>query len=409
MSFRKKITLATCVGFTNRGSEALLRTRIESISQYYPNTDFYVLAIYTDSCAPIHGVEYIQTFGGQKEKIKSLIYLLESLGSFCVWSLDAFIFRFFGHAFSRNIKKLAQSDLFVSTDGDVLGEDYGLLPFIWRIYFLSLGFIMKKPVVIYSEGLGPFHSKTARFIARHFFKKCSYVSVRDEISRNNLLEIVTGIFIDVTADSAFLLKTSQDPRFNLKKGNNKLVGIAVSKLATQYGFNYKNRDSYDGFLQFISELIDWLVYYHHADIVLVPHVVQVGRDDFETANDIVAYTGHKNAVQVVDKSLNASELKAVISHCDLIIASRMHASIAALSTGVPVVGIAYSHKMKGIFRSMGVDSVIDIKKLDWGIKDIISETLEKSELIRKNLMLKVGEIKQKADFPARKVAQLLNS
>src|SRR3989339_794625 len=172
------------------------------------------------------------------------MYLLRSFRSFCVWSSDAFLFRFSGRALSRNIRKLAESDLFISTDGDVLGEDYGLLPFIWRIYFLSLGIIMKKPIMIYSEGLGPFYSKTARTVAKYFFNKCSYISVRDEISRNNLLELGVHMPIDVVADSAFLLKTISDSRFNFKNGDNKLVGIAVSQLVAQYGFQYSGKDSY---------------------------------------------------------------------------------------------------------------------------------------------------------------------
>lgn len=406
----KKITIATFVGFTNRGAEALLRTRIESIRKYCSDVDFYVLAIYVDSCDPVRGVEYIQTFGGQREKLKSLVYILKSFWSFCVWSSNAIFFRFFGFALSRNIKKLAESDLFISTDGDVLGEDYGLLPFVWRIYFLSLGIIMKKPVVIYSEGLGPFHSKIAKMIARYFFNKCVYISVRDEISRNNLLNL-GGIHVpvDVVADSAFLLEeASQDTRFNHKNGNKKLIGVAVSKLAAKYGFKYKDmKDSYYGFLKFMAEVIDWLIDYHQAEIVLIPHVVQAGRDDFETAKEIKDLIKHKETVRIVDKSLNAAELKAVISHCDLIIASRMHASIAALSTGIPVVGISYSHKMKGIFRLMGVDSVVDIRELDWKITHTISEIFQKSESIRKNLILKAEEMKQKADQPGRKVAELL--
>lgn len=406
----KKITIASCVGFTNRGAEALLRTRIESIRKHYPDAEFYVLTIYVDSCAPIHGVEYIQTFGGQREKLKSFVYIIKSLESFCVWTLDAFYFRFSGRALSRNIKKLAESNLFISTDGDVLGEDYGLLPFVWRIYYLSLGLIMRKPVVIYSEGLGPFHSKIAKMLARYFFNKCSYISVRDEISRNNLIELKgEHAPINIVVDSAFLLKASSDSHLNFKSGNRKLVGIAVSKLATSYGFQYKEKDSYDGFLQFVAEIIDWLVEYHNAKVVLIPHVVQVERDDFETAEDVAFRVRHKEAVRIIDKSLDASQLKAIISYCDLLIASRMHASIAALSSSVPVVGIAYSHKMRSIFRSMNVDSLVDIKELDWGITDMISETLEKTELIQKDLILKMEGIKQKARQPAQKVFELLNS
>ena len=54
------------------------------------------------------------------------------------------------------------------------------------------------------------------------------------------------------------------------------------------------------------------------------------------------------------------ELKAIIGLCDFFVGSRMHACIAALSQGIPCVGIAYSRKFEGVFSSVGVgDWVID--------------------------------------------------
>jgi polysaccharide pyruvyl transferase WcaK-like protein len=156
-------------------------------------------------------------------------------------------------------------------------------------------------------------------------------------------------------------------------------------------------------------VIDWLIEKYRADIILIPHVVQVNRDDFEMANELREVVKNKEFVSIVDKTRNALELKGIISHCDLILASRMHASIAALSTGVPVVGIAYSHKMKGIFSLMGVESVIDIVDLDWDITEVITKTLSDAERIRRALIPEVEKMKQKAELPAEKVAELLGA
>lgn len=409
MNKHKKVAIATCVGFTNRGAEALLQTRIKSIKAHYPNVSFYVLAIYLDSCDPIEDVRYIQTFGGQREKFKTPSYLLSSAYSFLIWTIDAIAFRFINRAFSKNIKKLCEVDIFISTDGDVLGEDYGFLPLVWRLYYLSLGLIMKKPVLIYSEGLGPFNSRIAKIAAKIFFKKCVYISVRDEISLKNILDlgITNPPVVDLVADSAFLLEKSTEARLNYKRDGKKLIGVAVSKLAAQYGFSYKGDSSYKSFVIFMAEVIDWLIDYHSSEVILIPHVVQVGRNDYETAEDIIRLVKNKKRIRIVEKDLTASELKAVISYCDLVIASRMHASIAALSTGVPVVGIAYSHKMNGIFRSLKIETVIHIKELGWEITDMISETIEKSSLIKNKIASELVEVMQKADRPGVEVARLL--
>lgn len=406
----KKVTIATCVGFTNRGSEALLRTRISSIKKFCPEAVFNVLVIYRDSFTPIDDVEYIQTFAGQREKFHSFVYLVKSALLGVIWSLDAFVFRVFGRAFSPAIKRLADSDVFVSTDGDVLGEDYGLFPFLWRVYFLSLGLVLKKPVVIYAEGIGPFHSKIGKFVARHFFDRCAYVSVRDEISLRYLKEIRVKVPVFLAADSAFMLPVANNVALNLRRNEGSaLIGIAVSKLATQYGFGSKGGNPYQEFLELMGRIIDWLVEEHTATVILIPHVIQIGRDDLETAKDIKRSVKNKSFVTIADRNLNAIELKGIISNCDLLIASRMHASIAALSTGIPVVGIAYSHKMKGIFSMLGIESVIDIRDLDWKITDILSQMLRGSSAIKSDISDKIEEAKERAELPAKEVAKILSA
>ena len=404
------ITIATFVGFTNRGAEALLRSRISSIKNYIPSATFNVLTIYGNSCQPIDDVVYIQTFGGQREKLRSLKYLFISAYNCFVWTLEAFRFRFVGRTHHQIIRSLASSDLFISCDGDVLGEDYGLFPYLWRLYYLSLGLVLKKPVVIYAEGVGPFHSSVAKLLSRWFFNKCVYLSVRDKLSHDYLKELGINKKIDIVADSAFLLNPSNDSGLDYRQHGNKLIGVAVSKLVTQYGFKYgDNTDSYKAFLQLVSEVIDWMITNFNANVILIPHVVQIKRDDFETAQDILGLVKHKDSVEIVNKDLNASQLKNVISNCDLIIASRMHAAIAGLSSLVPVIGIAYSHKMGGVLADAGIDTVIDIKHLDWNITTVIDKTLKNSQKIKERLGESIPETMKLAEIPAKRIAEILKS
>jgi len=405
----KIVTIATFIGFTNRGAEALLRTRTASIQELLPGTTFNVLTIYKDSCEPIDGVNYIQTFGGQREKLKSITYLLESLFEGSIWTLEALRYRLTGTTSKKEIKALAESDLFISTDGDVLGEDYGLLPYVWRLYYLALGMLLKKPVVIYAEGIGPFYSRPARILSRLFYNRCSYLSVREEFSYKYMRDIGIKKPIDIVADTAFLLEPEFLDKNIKKKDNRRLIGVAVSKLATEYGFKYGNEiDPYIGFLKYIAQVIDWMVNDLQADVVLIPHVVQVKRDDFETANDIMQYVQNKDAVSIVSKDTNAGQLKGIIAGCDLLIASRMHAIIAGLSTNVPVVGIAYSHKAKGLFKAVSLKTIVDIKDLDLSITDMIIGTLNSSDEIRESLKYKVERMKALANLPAQNVVEILN-
>ena len=46
---------------------------------------------------------------------------------------------------------------------------------------------------------------------------------------------------------------------------------------------------------------------------------------------------------------------------DFVAAARMHAAIAAFSSGVPVVPMAYSRKFIGVFGTLGYNHVADMK------------------------------------------------
>jgi len=73
--------------------------------------------------------------------------------------------------------------------------------------------------------------------------------------------------------------------------------------------------------------------------------------------------------------------------CDFFIGSRMHACIAALSQGIPAVGVAYSGKFNGVFESVGVeDCVADARRCTKDeILEKISSAYQKRNHIRENL------------------------
>jgi colanic acid/amylovoran biosynthesis protein len=89
-------------------------------------------------------------------------------------------------------------------------------------------------------------------------------------------------------------------------------------------------------------------------VLLLPHVVPLGGGAFN--NDALVNAELMAALAdadgerlgVVPASLNAPQLKQVVSRCRYLIAARTHATIAGFSSGVPTVSIAYSVKARGI-------------------------------------------------------------
>ena len=63
----------------------------------------------------------------------------------------------------------------------------------------------------------------------------------------------------------------------------------------------------------------------------------------------------KNNVVLVDKDMTAPQVKYLISKMTFFMGARMHANFAAIYTGVPVFGTAYSYKFEGAFNANGLD------------------------------------------------------
>jgi polysaccharide pyruvyl transferase WcaK-like protein len=76
---------------------------------------------------------------------------------------------------------------------------------------------------------------------------------------------------------------------------------------------------------------------------------------------------------------NASELKGIISKCHILVGSRFHSMIAALSTGVPILVIGWSHKYNEILDlfEMG-EFIVDYRELSLG------KLIEKFEKVNQN-------------------------
>ena len=72
----------------------------------------------------------------------------------------------------------------------------------------------------------------------------------------------------------------------------------------------------------------------------------------------------RSRTRIAPSTLDEREVKWLISHMDWFCGTRMHSTIAALSTGVPTAATAYSDKTLGVFASCGVeDQVIDPRRL----------------------------------------------
>ena len=98
-----------------------------------------------------------------------------------------------------------------------------------------------------------------------------------------------------------------------------------------------------------------------CQVHLIGHVISdttAVEDDYRVAKQLAAeFAG----TIVAPRFANPSQAKSYIATMDFFCGSRMHACIAAFSSGVPVIPVAYSRKFAGLFGSLGYTELADCK------------------------------------------------
>ncbi|WP_324649593.1 polysaccharide pyruvyl transferase family protein [Georgenia sp. H159] len=231
-----------------------------------------------------------------------------------------------------------------------------------------------RPLVLLPQTFGPFSTVDGRRRAERIVRATALAYSRDEWSHDRLLELA-GPDVDPArlrrgVDVAFGLRP-QEPdaaivaRLTTLAGE-PVVGVNVSGLlrdadaARRFGLA-------GDYIATLTAVVRALVA-AGAFVVLVSHVH--GSDPKE--NDAAALDRVRASLDERDRQrvwrlsprLRAAELKWCIARMDWFTGSRMHATIAALSSGVPTFGYAYSDKTHGVFGTCGVaDHVTDARSV----------------------------------------------
>jgi len=257
--------------------------------------------------------------------------------------------------------------------GDSFSDIYGFrrLLYVCLPQFLLLA--MGRPLVLLPQTLGPFKASWAKWMGRRVMAGAIKVYSRDQAS----LELAR----EVLGENAGHLAYSQDMAFALEPRapesglpewlacrERPLVGLNVSGLLFMGGYNRNNMFGLAGdYPELIRSLIRFFTREAGADLVLVNHVTGNWEGDDKACTSLYEklHAECGGRLHLADPGYDHREIKYLIGKCDFFLGARMHACIAALSQGVPAVGLAYSRKFAGVFESVGVPKLVaDLTKLD---------------------------------------------
>lgn len=238
--------------------------------------------------------------------------------------------------------------------GDSFSDIYGLKRMLRESFYKLIAINNKVPLILGPQTYGPYNKIISRIIARKIIKNATLVFSRDKQSSELVYSISKIKTIDTT-DLAIRL-----PYEKHEKTKNKSIGINVSALMWNEGFNGKNQFELKvDYKRYIDDLIRYLKKQKEYEIYLISHVNASGiEDDYKLCEEL----SQKYKIHLAPRFETAIEAKTFIATLNLLIGSRMHATIAAFSSGVPAISLAYSKKFEGLYNSLKYKYYINAKK-----------------------------------------------
>ncbi|MGB8700467.1 MAG: polysaccharide pyruvyl transferase family protein [Thermosynechococcaceae cyanobacterium] len=266
------------------------------------------------------------------------------------------------------LKDYNSADLIISTGGTYLVENYFLAP---RILDYKISIWANKPLIFFTQSMGPFKKASNQRLFKYIFNYSSLILLRDNQSFQNLNKIeVTKKQIHVMPDSAFLFANNYIECLNHKDFNNiSDIKIAISVRSWSHFKNIDPKIGQQKYIDSLRELIIHLVDKYKATITFISTcqgIPEYHLDDSKTALEITKNLPERIIEHVtVDKDFHTPEqIVEILKDYDIVIATRMHMAILALSSGTPVLPIAYEFKTTELFKKLKMEEwTIDIEEI----------------------------------------------
>ncbi|MBW4480952.1 MAG: polysaccharide pyruvyl transferase family protein [Tildeniella torsiva UHER 1998/13D] len=230
---------------------------------------------------------------------------------------------------------------------------------------------MGKKVVLLPQAFGPFENPRKRSEFIKVLENADLVFARDPISYDHLINLsINSTNIRMSPDFTNLVNGAVPGYFDLSV--KRACVIPNNRMLDKTSKETKN--SYAHFLEYsIQFLLDqrlnpFILLHDNSDRVLISHLKGV----------------FGNQLEVVEEP-NPLYVKGILGNCYLVIGSRFHGLISALSQGIPCIGTGWSHKYQMLFQDYDCSSFLisdfqDKDKALYQLNQLVSEP-SRSELM----------------------------
>ena len=361
-----KIVISGYYGFNNIGDESILKAVIDNLKDKIPEASIVVLS--------------------QKPEQTEQKYQVSSVDRKSIWKIKKAIFK---------------CDLLISGGGSLLQDVSSKKSILYYLAIIWIAKFFRKKVFIYSQGIGPITSKFNRYLTFLTLRNIKNVGVRDEASKELLIEIGLkkgNIFVTSDpvlrinkADLSLGKKILEDEGFTHDK-NRIIVGWAIRENKLESNFVSELCQA----IRLINDKFDTqsvLIPFHYSEDMKVIMKIK------EELGDLVTCIEHKYLTE---------EMLSIIGNMDVLVGVRLHSIIHAAIMEVPIIGISYDPKVNSFLHSINMKamcSVYDFKS-EFFIEEF-QKTLQNQEKTKEIVKIEMEKLIQRLDKNEELIKELL--
>jgi colanic acid/amylovoran biosynthesis protein len=259
-------------------------------------------------------------------------------------------------------QSLIDADLVVTVGGGYLrgkkdlATHLGLFLMLHPIWLATMAGV---PVMCHSQSIGPFGNRFQRWLTARTLSRVELLAAREDISVDALDEMgLRAPKIIRAADAGFLFETSEEVDVRTVAGlpaDARVVGVTVRQ--------WLHGEAQERYEAAVAAACDHMIRSAAAHVVFIPQVTvtELGDDDRIVGHRVADKMVQQQSVRVLDESFSPFEVKALYESLDLLVGTRFHSVIFALTACVPAIAIEYEHKTGGIMAELGLSEwVCDI-------------------------------------------------
>jgi len=405
---------------TNLGVDALLESTIIGLRRALPGVELTVfdngLGHRPGRIDTPDGAIHFDRLGMRSSK---RIHRTESLANMAVSARVGF-------PSNPGVRRLREADVVVDlSGGDSFSDIYGRRRFDAITRQKAVTLQIGTPLVLLPQTYGPFGSERSRAVASRLVRRAAVAWARDTVSFESLRILLDDDFDEARhrlgVDVAFALPSRPPSRLDpgvtaWLDDDGPVFGLNVSGLLANDDRSDRSFGLRENYADAVRRVLRRILDETDARVLLVPHVLS---DLWVVESDVAAcrrfaqeFDAHDgDRVAVLEDVRQAQEVKWVIGRCDAFCGTRMHSTIAALSTHTPSLAMAYSPKTRGVFESCGQGHrVVDLRADDIAsIEHQVMSLWNDRESVVEELHTLVPPVVTRATLPFAQLGALLGS